>query len=159
MSYKNLKDNARVWVFQANRPLLEKEIQSIREQGQEFILKWSAHGAKLDAAFEVFHNQFIVLFVDEEQAKASGCSIDKSIRFIKQLEMEFDISLLDRNLVAYKDSGRIIIISREVFVERIRNGVLNENTIVFNTLVSTKKEFLTGWETPLKSSWHYDLAK
>jgi len=157
ISYKNLPDNTRVCVYQCNRTLTSAEVTSIKSQGQEFLLRWSAHGAKLNADLEVFYNKFIVLFVDEEQAQASGCSIDKSVRFLKSLEKEFDISLLNRNLVAYKDGNRIISCTREEFIDKVRGGILNENTILFNNLVSTKKEFGTKWEVPLKNSWHYEL--
>ncbi len=157
MSYKNLPDHTRVWVYQCNRALNKKEVAAIKEQGTDFIQKWSAHGAQLNADFEIFYNQFIVLFVDEEQAKATGCSIDKSVRFIKSLEREFDISLLDRNQVAYQDDSDILTCTREQFIDKMRRGLINDNTIVFNNLVGTKKEFETKWKMPLKNSWHYEL--
>jgi hypothetical protein len=34
----------------------------------------------------------------------------------------------------------------------LENGKINDDTIVFNNLVSTKAEFETNWETPLKDS-------
>ena len=159
MSYKNLPDNTRVWIYQSNRPFSLKESKSILEQGEDFLKSWSAHGAKLTAAFEIFHNLFIALFVDEEQAKATGCSIDKSVHLIKSFEKEFDVKLLERNCVASRVGKNISVLSRREFLEKIRSGQLNENTIVFNNLVSTKKEFETKWEVPLKESWHYGLIQ
>ena len=159
MSYKNLADNTRVWIYQSNRPLSEQEVKSIQEQGDDFIRRWSAHGAKLNASFEIFHNLFIALFVDEEQAKATGCSIDKSVRLIKSFEKEFDLSLLDRTRIAYRDGNIIRICTSEELVGKMRERIINENTIVFNNLVSTKKEFQALWETPLKESWHFELIK
>ena len=157
MSYKNLADNTRVWVYQSNRPFSEQEVKSIQEHGVDFIKRWSAHGAKLNASFEVFHNLFIALFVDEEQAKATGCSIDKSVHLIKSLEKEFDVKLLDRDGVAFRDGKSISVLSRSEFLEKIRSGRLDGDTVVFNNLVSTKKEFETKWEVPLKESWHYEF--
>ncbi len=157
MSYKNLPDNTRVWVYQCNRSLNKNEVDSIKEQGADFLKKWSAHGAKLDAAFEVLHNQFIALFVDEEQAKATGCSIDRSVRLIKSFEREFSVKLFDRDCVAYRSGKDISVLSSREFINKVRNGELNPDTIVFNNLVSTKKEFETKWEVPLKESWHSKL--
>ena len=133
-TYKDLPDNARVWVYQSNRKLSKDEISSIKGQGLEFLQRWSAHGNKLNAYFEVFHDQFLVFFIDEEQAKATGCSIDKSVRLIKSLEREFDIALLDRDLVAYQDGKSIATCTREEFIYKGRAGILDKNTIVFNLL-------------------------
>jgi hypothetical protein len=134
-------------------------VRTVKERGREFIDTWSAHGAKLNAAFEIFHNYFIAIFVDEEQARASGCSIDKSVRFIKKLEMDFELSLLDRNLISYMDSGTIRQCSRGEFVLSFQSEEINEETVVFNNLVKTKGEFANKWQVPLKKSWHYEMVK
>jgi len=158
-SYKKLKDGTRVWVYLSNRILNKTEVNAIKAQGEAFLRRWSAHGKKLEAALEVFHNQFIVLFADEEQAKATGCSIDKSVRFIKSLEKEFEIALLDRNLVAYKDDGRIATCTRDEILENFRRGLLKVDTVVFNNLVTTKKEFDAKWQVPFKESWLFELIE
>jgi hypothetical protein len=159
MSYKNLPDNTRVWVYQSNRALNKKEIDLIKEQGADFLREWSAHGAKLNAAFEIFHNQFIALFVDEAQAKATGCSIDKSVHLIKSFEREFDLTLLDRNLVAYKLDKKIMMNTRDEFLAKFRNSELSADTTIFDNLVSTKREFEAKWEVPLKDSWLFELLE
>lgn len=158
-TYQNLADNARVWIYQSDRELNAEEKNSIKSQAMEFLAKWSAHGAKLDGAFEIFYDRFLVFFVDEDQARATGCSIDKSVRLIKSLERELAVSLLDRNLVAYKAGQSIEICSREEFISKVRDGELNNNTIVFNNLVATKKEFISDWEISLNKSWHKSLVK
>jgi len=156
-NYHKLADSARVWIYQSNRELNSEEVSSIKSQAMEFLAQWSAHGAKLEAAFEIFYECFLVFFVDEDQAKATGCSIDKSVRLIKSLEKEFAVSLLDRNLVAYRVGDSIAVCDREEFISKMRSGEIGDNTIVFNNLVSTKKEFESGWEIPLKRSWHKNL--
>ena len=55
----------------------------------------------------VIFNRFLVVFVDEKIAQASGCSIDKSVHFVKQLEDEFHINFFDRTLIAYKEGNEI----------------------------------------------------
>ena len=81
------------------------------------------------------------------------------MRFVKDLEKKYDILLLDRNLVAYKIGNVISLSHRNEFIELVRSGKLNENTIVFNNLVSTLGEFETKWETKLKESWHSEILK
>lgn len=157
MNYKDLADDTRVWIYQSDRKFTDSEVESIKEQGDKFIDEWTAHGADLQAAFEVFHNQFIVVFADENEAKASGCSIDSSVRFIKTLEEEHKISLMNRKLVAFKEGDSILTLPQEEFLEQAAMGKLSENTIVFNNLVTTKQDLETKWQVPLKESWHFEL--
>ena len=157
MDYKKLPDDTRIWIYQANRQLTEQEIRSIRRSGQEFIDKWTAHGAKLKAAIEVFHNRFVILFADEKQANASGCSIDKSVRFITGIERELDITLLDRKLITYREGENIQTCTHEEFSELLNNGKITASTVVFNNLIAKKGELESLWQIPLKDSWHREI--
>jgi len=44
-------------------------------------ISWTAHNNQLKAKGEIRYNRFLILIVDESQAGASGCSIDKSVPF------------------------------------------------------------------------------
>ena len=157
MNYKELPGETRVWIYQCDRKLSDSEIEAIKEQGDNFIDNWAAHGEKLEAAFDVLHSQFLIIFADEKQAEASGCSIDRSVHFIKNLEQEYSVSLLNRTLVAYKVDDEIVILPQEEFIGLVAQGALSKDTIVFNNLVTTKKDLETKWEVPMKQSLHRDL--
>lgn len=159
MNYKELPGDTRVWIYQCDRKLSDNEIEAIKEQGDNFIDNWAAHGEKLEAAFEILHSQFLIIFADEEQAEASGCSIDRSVHFIKNLEQEYSISLLNRALVAYKVDEDIVTLPQEEFIGLVAQGTLSKDTIVFNNLVTTKQDLETKWEVPLKKSWQMDLIE
>ena len=79
-SIENMPPDARVWVYQNNKVFSDAELIAIKLEGEKFISDWSAHGAALNASFDVLHNRFIVIGVDEKQATASGCSIDRLTR-------------------------------------------------------------------------------
>ena len=158
MDYKILPDDTRIWIYQADRQLTDDEVKEIRLQGEEFVNIWTAHGVKLSAAIEVFHNQFVIVFADEHQARASGCSIDKSVRFIKQLEIQFGIALLDRNLITYKDGEEVITCTRDEFTKHASNARVTDDTLVFNNLIVTKGDLESNWLVPLKNSWQKDLV-
>jgi hypothetical protein len=153
-TYKNLPDHTRVWIYQANRELTDSEVIDIRNRSAIFVGQWAAHGSKLEAAIEVFYNRFLVIFVDEDQAAASGCSIDTSVQFVRDLEVGFNITLMDRMLLAYKQGTDIKVEKMADFEESMEVGTITEETIVFNNLVSTKADFESNWEVKLKDSWH-----
>jgi hypothetical protein len=99
------------------------------------------------------------LIVDESQAGASGCSIDKSVNFMKQLEQHFSISLFDRFNLAYRNGEEVVSVPRQQFEELLKGGQINTDTIVFNNLVQNVAELQTKWEVPFKDSWHIQLFR
>jgi hypothetical protein len=152
-NFNTMPENARVWVYQANKELSESEIKFIKESGERFVGGWAAHGAPLRAAFDVLYKRFVILMVDEEQAMASGCSIDSSVRFIKELEAALKLDFFNRLLICYKDNEHIASFSMNETEDLLKKGIINGDTIIFNNTVSTKKQFDLEWQIPLKSSW------
>jgi hypothetical protein len=154
-----MNHQSRVWVYQSNRVLSTKETETISNNLINFTKSWTAHNQKLKADFEIKYNRFLVLMVDETEAGASGCSIDKSVHLMKELEQQFNIDLFDRFNIAYKVEDEVKSASREAFEELIKTGVINSNTIVFNNLVPDYGLYLEKWEVPLKDSWHAKVFK
>jgi hypothetical protein len=151
--------DSKVWIYQADRPLEKEEKERIREMGERFAADWSAHGTSLKALFRIQYDRFLIFFVDEGQQEATGCSIDRSVHFIKGLESSFDLELMDRKLVAYRTDEGIRTIPFDQLERALKDGEITPDTPVFNNLVRTKKEFETDWEIPLKDSWHARLLK
>ena len=145
--------DARVWVYQSNSVLSDAEVNAIKTEGAHFISNWAAHGASLKASFDILFNRFILISVDEQQAMASGCSIDKSVKFVKELEQKFSLNLFDRMQVAYREGNEINVCTLSAFEKLAAQGAVNESTIVFNNMVTSKKAFDSEWEVPLKQSW------
>jgi len=150
-------ENSRVWVYQADRKLSDAEARQIKDEMDSFTISWTAHNNQLKAKAELRYNRFIVLIVDESQAGASGCSIDKSVRFINHLEEEFGIRLLDRFNLAYREGNEVLSAPRHDFEAMLKQGSINKNTIVFNNMVQNLRELQTKWEVPFKDSWHIQL--
>jgi hypothetical protein len=149
-----ISENSRIWIYQSDRILKQEEEASILQMLHNFTYNWQAHGHDLVALGEVIHHQFIVLSVDEQVAGASGCSIDKSVALMKEIEQQFNINLFDRFRIAYKLNHEIKSCSREDFEKMIEIGEVKEDTLVFNNLIQTRKELENNWEIPLKKSWH-----
>lgn len=157
MNYQELPGHSRLWVYQANRDFLPEEVESIRKEGLDFVQNWSAHGADLKAALEVFHNRFIVLFLDEKEAAATGCSIDKSIHLMKKFEHDLNCTLLDRMEIAYREDGELRFMHLNEFRDALSNGTLSADTPVFNNLVADKATWEKSWESKVSESWHAQL--
>ena len=153
----HFSENSRVWVYQSDRELTDNEALQIKVLLDNFTTGWTAHNNQLKARAEIRYNRFIILIVDESQAGASGCSIDKSVHFMQQIEAQFGINLFDRFNLAYREGGEVLSAPRAKFEELLRQGSINADTIVFNNLVQNLTELENKWEVPFKNSWHVQL--
>ncbi|MGY0407803.1 MAG: ABC transporter ATPase, partial [Polaribacter sp.] len=109
-AYKNLPNNSRVWVYQSDREFNPTEIEFISEKAVAFINQWTRHGDDLKGSFTIKYNRFLVLAVDESFNPVSGCSIDSSVHFIRQLENELQLDLMNKMNITFKNKKDINLV-------------------------------------------------
>ncbi|MGB5981465.1 MAG: ABC transporter ATPase [Nonlabens sp.] len=152
--FNNLPEEARIWIYQANRPFKESELEELRPLLDNFLRKWTAHGKELNAAYDLPYNRFIVLGLDESVAGATGCSIDASVHFIQSLEQKFNIDLMDKMNVTFKNGEFLAHKDLAAFRKMAKAKSVSPKTIVFNNLVQNVGEYKDAWEVPASESWH-----
>lgn len=152
--YEDLPDSTRVWVYQSNQPFPEREIADLRANIQQFVANWISHNQQLRAFGDILHNRFIVLMVDESRAGASGCSIDKSVHFLQRLQTHYGVDLFDRMQFSYLKDDTVHTVPRAEFSRLFQANEIDESTLVFDNLVTTKGDFEQKWTKPLAESWH-----
>ena len=157
--FDTLPDTSRVWIYQANRSFSEPEVQEISKKLELFVEQWTAHGADLRASFDIKYNRFITLALDQEMNVATGCSIDASVQFIQQLEKDYQVDLLDKMNVSYKQGEFIAYKTLTDFRKMAKDKAVSPKTIVFNNLVNNKAEYISDWEVPASESWHNRFLK
>src|SRR5690606_34245358 len=112
---------ARIWIYQANRTFSEDETKEITNKLDNFLTEWTAHGANLKAGYEMPYRRFIVIGLDQEINAASGCSIDTSVRFIQDLEKEYQVDLLDKMNVSFKQGEYVAYKPLMDFKKMVKN--------------------------------------
>lgn len=142
----------RVWTYIISKQLSAEELQQLNLDGKNFVASWKAHENQLSAGFEILQGKIIIIKVQEDIASASGCSIDVLLRFIKDSEKKFNIELLNRLLVAYKNNENVEIVHSSKIKDLLISGAITENTIILNTSVANEQE-LNSWEQKLKDTW------
>lgn len=152
--YNNLPATTRLWIYHSSTPFAEADLPEIKMHIDAFVKNWVSHNNALRAHGEVLHNRFVLLMVDESQAGASGCSIDKSVNFLRALQEKYKVDLFDRMLFAYQANGEIHSVNRDDFAKLYAAGQINDQTLVADTLVKNKGEFEAGFMKPLGESWH-----
>ena len=153
--FKSLPKNSRIWIFPSSEEIDFKKKGKIKERLIKFISDWTSHNKNLQASFELPYNRFIVVALNENLQNASGCSIDSLMNLIQIFEKKFNLILLDRMNVLYRDkTKKIEYATLKDFVKMVKSKSINSTTTVFNNLVINKEEYLNLWEVPAINSWH-----
>lgn len=153
IDFDKLPDTARVWVYQANRSLTEGDVKTIEESLQPALHQWAAHGQPLLASARVVENRFVVVGVDEGYSLPSGCSIDSSMRTIQEIGRQLSVDFFDRSAAVQLADGTVRTFTLPTIKTAVTEEVIKPGTLVFNTLVQTKAEFLAEWRIQAVDSW------
>lgn len=154
--FNQLPPDSRIWIYQADRAFSSSEEKTISDSLGEFCSQWAAHGVQLQTSFTIQHGHFIVLSVNEKAYGASGCSIDGSVRVLKDLSQQLNIDFFNRTKIAFMIEGEIKVYSTQELAMLFKSGTLSGSSVTFNNLVSDKISFEKSWKISVEKSW---LAK
>jgi len=140
-------------LYQSDRAFDDRETTGIRSALKNFVVNWTSHGEDLYAFADVYYQKFIVIMVDQEVAKASGCAIDKSVAFIKEIERAFEVNLFKRTAISYFEKDEIKTTTKRKFLKLLEEGEVNSETLIFDNTVKSKDQFENHWKVPVKDSW------
>lgn len=152
--FQDFPPETRIWIYQSSHQIAAAQVPALRSVVNEFAQNWVSHNRQLRAHGDVLHDRFILLAVDETRADASGCSIDKSVHFLKQVENQLGVDLFDRMTFAWMDGEAVKTAPSNEFSALYQSGEISGETLVFDNLVKTKGELEENWLKPLNKSWH-----
>lgn len=154
MNLAALPPHTRVWIYQSNRNFTNEETQWLHAVCKEFVENWSSHGKDLASGYDIRYDRFLILAVDESAAGASGCSIDKSVHLIRQIEQQLGISLTARTQITYlNEAGKVESFELNDLKDLLAENKISTSTRFFNNLVATKADLDDHWLTPIAGSW------
>jgi hypothetical protein len=155
VDFDQLPDDARLWIFPAERALSEAEQARLLEEVDRFIAQWGAHTVPLTAGRELRYDRFLLVAVDQRSAGPSGCSIDALFRRTEALEREIGIELVNHAPVVFRRGSAIERVPRDQFAKLASAGTVGLETTVFDNTLTCVGDIRAGrWETPLANSWH-----
>lgn len=154
VAFDQLPDDARLWVFAADRDLDATARAAVLETVDGFLDAWAAHGVPLTCARDLRYERFLLVAVDERAAGASGCSIDALTRQLRTLETRLGLALLDNGPINFRDGDAIRRASRADFRSLAEAGSVSGATVVFDNTAPTVGAVREGrWETPARDTW------
>ena len=150
--FEQLPDQSRVWVYQANRRLMANEMEQISSFLTYEMNAWAAHGAPLNASFEIRFGQVVIVAVNEDINEASGCSIDASTRWFKSLGELLQVDFFDRQ-IARIQGEQISLIPITSIKDFILSAHLLEEDFIIPPQTSDLSQYRNQWLQKVRESW------
>jgi len=156
--WDDLRPEARVWIYVADRLLSEPEAAQLAEQLNGFVRGWAAHQVPLKSGWKLWGRRVLIISVDESVEPASGCSIDSMTHAVRHLGAELGVDWFNRMLVVHEDEqGEWACTPMHAFWAMRKAGRVGDSILVVNPLAKTKG----GWEVsgvqPFGESWHASM--
>ena len=113
----------------------------------------------MQSGYTIKYKRFIVIALNQNLNNATGCSIDASVHFIQRIEKDYNVDLMDKMNVSYKQGDFVAYKTLLDFKKMAKDKAVSKNTIVFNNMVNNIAEFKENWEVPASESWHSRFLK
>ncbi|MBT0809867.1 hypothetical protein KIH41_01075 [Litoribacter ruber] len=153
LPFDEMPADTRIWIYLADRKFNPEEQNYIKEVLTDFCQNWNTHGSKMPTSYEIKFDQFIILAVDQSQLGASGCSIDSSVRKLKEIEAKLGVDLLNQGKVSFLQDKQVSVTSVPKVKQEIADGNLEKDTLIFNPIMDKKQDLQEKWLLPAKESW------
>ncbi|MCL7754562.1 ABC transporter ATPase [Polaribacter sp. Z022] len=159
VEYSLIPEDAKVWIYPSSRKFYTNEIEGIENKIKTFISNWKSDDENFKASYQFLYNRFIVLFADDENTTLTNADIDASVSFILSLQQEYEVELLDKMNVCFKQGEFVQYKELKDFKKLLKNKALTAKSIIFDNLITTKVDFENYWEIPIEDSWYSRFVK
>ena len=148
ISYEDLKPESKIYIYPGSRKFYPDELPEIKQALSRFCMEFEG----IDISFKLVYDRFIVFIISDD----TPLDLDQHnslIDFIQGLEKQYDLLLLDKVNVCFKQGQYVQMKEIPDFKVLIKNKGVSKKTIVFDHMVTTKYEFENVWEVPAGDSW------
>ena len=150
--YSELSDNNKIWVYVSERPFTEEEETVVEQKLAALCENWDVHGSPLKSSFVIVKSQLIVLLSDEVDNQASGCSIDASVRSMKELGETLNVDFFNRWNVACEKDNTIQVMHVNDFKAKLKSGEMTGEDYIFKNILGSKSEFESTFREKISES-------
>lgn len=154
VEYNSLPDDAKIWIYPSSRKFYATEIEELEHNIKCFVTKWKSENPDFKASYQFLYNRFIILAADDTEANLTSLDIDASVSFILELQNSYNIELLDKMNVCFKQGEFVQYKELKDFKKLLKNKAVTSKTIIFDNLITSKHDFDNFWEVPIEDSWY-----
>lgn len=153
-----ISPNCKLWIYQFKKDLSEIQLLEIDSSLTEFTKNWESHGQKLEATSLIIENHFILLAVNEVIFEASGCSIDKSVAVLKNIDYKFELDLFNRLNIAIQKKKKFDFYTAMEIQKKLSQGMISTEEKFVDLSISHSDQ-LPQILKPIHQSWFYKTPK
>ncbi|NLP57673.1 ABC transporter ATPase [Lutibacter sp. B1] len=153
IDFNNIPDYSKIWIFPSSRKFYEKEISEIHKSLEKFLTNWEDKNTPVTCAYSLKYDRFIIITVDDAENSLSIEAHNKLTDFIQSLEKQYEVILLDKINVCFKQGEFVQYKELIEFKKLIKNKAVSTNATIFNNLITTKEELEYDWEINIMDSW------
>ena len=147
-SYDLLSPEAKTFIYPGSRKFFSGELPDFDKELSNFCDKLE----RVDICFKIEYDRFIVFLVSDKTPLNLEEHNDLST-FLQKLEKKFDLVLLDKVNVCFKQGQYVQLKEIPDFKKLIKNKGVSVKTVVFDHMVTTKYDYEHNWELPAGDSW------
>lgn len=145
---------SKVYIFPSSRKFYPQELEGLKEDIEKIVKQVQEEGWSEKFDLKLIYDRFIVGVSEmSEPGNLSKLGNYLSEEILK-LQNKYDIQLLDKMNVSFKQGQYIQYKDLSDFKKLIKQKSVNAKTIVFDNLVETLEDFNLYWEVPLEESWY-----
>jgi hypothetical protein len=148
VSYEELSPEAKIFIYPASRKFFPLELPEIKGELSKFCQELDG----IDICFQLKYDRFIVFIISDE-TRLNLEQHNLLVNFVQELEKRYDLVLLDKVNVCFKQGQYVQMKEIPDFKVLIKNKGVSKKTIVFDHMINTKNEYEDSWEVPAGESW------
>ena len=141
--------SSKVWIYLFDKKLNAAELSLANAKLSAYMNEWHAHHQKVKGTFTIIDNCILILAADETNTMISGCSIDSTMRVIKEISSELNIDLFNRMQIAALLNNEFEIIKTNEIAQKITDS----STVIFNTTATTLQQLNDKPTIAIGDSW------
>ena len=150
---KLLSEEAKVWIYPSSRKFYPQELDEVHKKIKTFVENWKSDKENFKASYELLYDRFIVFYAEENEV-IENSDLDKQVGFILELQQCYEVELLDKMNVCFKQGEYVQYKEVKEFKKMLKNKSVSPKTIVFDNLIQTKYDLENYWEVPITESWY-----
>lgn len=148
-TFSELPDSSKIWIFPSSRKFYDTEIPKIKKEVETFLNQWT----EIDCGYELHYDRFIIIAADTTKENLTLKNHDDLTLFIQKMEADYDVTLLDRINVCYKQGKYVQYKDLIEFKKMLKAGAVSKKTIIFDNMITEKQYLEYDWEIPITESW------
>ena len=155
MIFQNLHPHSKIWLYISSVSIDSLTKKNISSLFKDFVVEWKSHGQPVNGQLKFIKDNLLVVGADYFPDGMCGRAVDAQVRFINQINEEFNLDLLNRTNIALVQQDSIVVHNYNNLDDLIKKGSVNKSTVYCNTF-STKNSdeiYLPFGESPFSSTF------